>query len=77
MPILKLYYNSYILAIFDYGCMLWGQCSAYNINRLLKLQKRAARINLHADFMTPSKEMFLELAKGGLLSHREFNIIYV
>ena len=61
MPNLKLYYNSYILPIFDYGCMIWGQCSAYNINRLLKLQKRAARIILQADFMTPSKEMFQEL----------------
>ena len=61
MPNLKLYYNSYILPIFDYGCMIWGQCSTYNINRLLKLQKRAARIILRADFMTPSKEMFQEL----------------
>ena len=41
--------------------MIWGQCSAYNINRLLKLHKRAARIILQADFMTPSKEMFQEL----------------
>ena len=40
MPNLKLYYNSYILPIFDYGCMIWDQWSAYNINRLLKLQKK-------------------------------------
>ena len=46
MSSLKQYYNSYILPIFDYGCMLWGQCTTYNINRLLKLQKRAARILL-------------------------------
>ena len=39
MPNQKLYYNSYILPIFDYGCMIWGQCSAYNINRLLKLPR--------------------------------------
>lgn len=55
------YYNSYILPIFDYGCMIWGQCSITNINRLLKLQKRAARIILRADFMTPSQLMFREL----------------
>ena len=62
MPNLKHYYDSYILPIFDYGCMIWDQCSAYNINSLLKLQKkRAARIILQADFMTPSKEMFQEL----------------
>ena len=35
--------------------------STYNINRVLKLQKRAARIILHADFMTPSRQMFQEL----------------
>ena len=33
----------------------------FTVNRLLKLQKRAARIILQADFMTPSKEMFQEL----------------
>ena len=58
---LKQYYNAYILPIFDYGCMIWGQCSTYNMNRLLKLQKRAARIILQADFMTPSKQMFQKL----------------
>ena len=42
MPNLKLYYNSYILPIFDYGCMILGQFSAYNINRLLKLQKKTS-----------------------------------
>ena len=41
--------------------MILGQCSTYNIKRLLSLQKRAARIILQADFMTPSKEMFQEL----------------
>ena len=61
MPNLKLYCNSYILPIFDFRCMLWGQCSAYNMNRLLKLQKRVARIILQADFMTLSKKMFQEL----------------
>ena len=58
---LKQYYNSYILPIFDYGCMIWGQCSLYNMNRLLKLQKRAARTILQADFMTPYQLMFQEL----------------
>ena len=40
------YYNSYILPIFDFGCLIWGRCSCANILRLLKLQKRAARIIL-------------------------------
>ena len=55
------YYNSYILPIIDYGCMIWGRCSSASTLRLVKLQKRAARIILNADFMTPSRLMFSEL----------------
>ena len=58
---LKLYYNSYILPIFDYGCLIWSRCTDNNTKRLLKLQKRAARIILKADIMTPSETMFKEL----------------
>ena len=58
---LNQYYNSYILPLFDYGCLVWGRCSASNIHRLLKLQKRAARIILQADIMLPSQSLFKEL----------------
>ena len=58
---LKQYYNSYILPIFDYGCMIWSQCTSHNMNRLSKLQNRAARIILQADIMPPSQQMFQEL----------------
>ena len=58
---LNQYYNSYILPIIDFGCMIWGRCSDAHTNRLLKLQKRAARIILQADILTPSKSMFKEL----------------
>ena len=58
---LKQYYNSYILPIFDYGYIIWSQCTSHNKNRLSKLQKRAARIILQADIMTPSQQMFQEL----------------
>ena len=58
---LKQYYNSYILPVFDYGCMIWSRGTSTNIERMLRLQKRAARIILHADILTPSKDMFLEL----------------
>ena len=30
---LNIYYKSYILPIFDYGCMIWGPCSTSNSNR--------------------------------------------
>ena len=61
MESLKLYYNSYILPIFDYGCMIWSRTTVKNINRMLKLQKRAARIILKVDYLTPSGEMFSKL----------------
>lgn len=52
------FYNAYILPLFDYGCITWGSTAVYNIDRLLKLQKRAARIILKADIRTPSAHMF-------------------
>ena len=58
---LKQYYNSYILPIFYYGCMIWSQCTSHNMKRLSKLQKRVARIILQADIMTHSQQMFQEL----------------
>ena len=58
---LKQYYNSYILPILDYGCIVWGQTSSHNHTRLIKLQKRAARLILKADILTPSDELFKEL----------------
>ena len=39
---LKQYYTSYVLPIFDYGCIIWSRCSVANTSILLKLQKRAA-----------------------------------
>ena len=58
---LKLSYNSYILPIFDYECILWSCTSALKTNRLFKLKKRAARIILGVDIITPSGEMFKDL----------------
>ena len=58
---LNQYYNSYILPIFDYACLVWGGCTLSNINRLIRLQQRAARIVLKVDFSTPSQIMFNEL----------------
>ena len=58
---LNLYYKSYILPIFYYGCLIWGCCSTSNANRLIKLQERTARIILNVDIMTPSEQMFFEL----------------
>ena len=58
---LKQYYNSYVLPVFDFGCVVWGNSTNANLTRLVKLQKRAARMILKADFMPPSEQLFNEL----------------
>lgn len=57
----KKFYQGYILPLIDYGSVVWGTTSATNIDRITKLQKRAARIILRADYTTPSAAMFHEL----------------
>ena len=44
--------------LIDYGSITWRGTSLVNLERVLKLQKRAACIILNADFSTPSKDMF-------------------
>ena len=58
---MKLYYNLYILPTMGYGCLIWGRCTKTNTLRILKLQKRAARIILSAGRTTPSQNMRNEL----------------
>ena len=58
---LKQYYNLYVLPVFDFGCVVWGNTTKANLTRLVKLQKRAARMILKADFVTPSEQLFKEL----------------
>ena len=47
--------------MFDFGCVVWGNTTNANLARLVKLQKRVARMILKADFMTPSEQLFQEL----------------
>ena len=58
---LKQHYNSYVLPVFDFGCVVWGNTTNANLTRLVQLQKRAARMRLNADFITPSEQLFKEL----------------
>ena len=55
---LKQYYNSYVLSVLEFECVVWGNTTNANLTRLEKLQKRAARMILKADFMTPSEQLF-------------------
>ena len=57
----KNFFNAYILPHLDYCCTIWGNCGDELQNRVLKFQKRAARIILEKDLSVPSKELFKEL----------------
>ena len=57
----QMFYQGYILPLIDYGSNTWGTTTITNIERLSKLQKRAARIILQVDYTTPSTTMFCEL----------------
>lgn len=69
----KTYYQGYILPLLDYGSNTWGTTYKINIDRLNKLQKRAARIILKADYTTPSTDMFKELDWMSVSSRCNYN----
>ena len=55
------FFNSCIHNLFSYCSSVWGNCSSYLWSRLLRLQKRAARLLLDADFTQPSLSLFSKL----------------
>ena len=55
------FFNSCIHNLFIYCSSAWGNCSSYLLSRLLRLQKRAARLLLDADFNQPSVSLFSQL----------------
>ena len=61
VDVLKKLYQGYILPLIDYGSITWSGTSDANLERVLKLQKRAARIILQTDYSTTSLKMFAEL----------------
>ena len=69
----KKFYQGYILPLIDYGSVTWGSTSLCNLERLLKLQKRAARIILQADYNTPSVDMFIELGWLSISQQIKYN----
>lgn len=55
------FYNSCIHNYFTYCSAVWGNCSLQLLLRLLRLQKRAARILLDADYSQRSVSLFSKL----------------
>ena len=56
-----LFYTSCIHSQLAYCSTVWGSCSKDSLLRLLRCQKRAARILLNADFSVPSVSLFSRL----------------
>ena len=56
-----LFYNAYIMPVFDYCCLVWGIASQKDINKISSLQKRIIKIILNKSKFTPSVELFQEL----------------
>jgi len=56
-----LFYNSYILPHLDFCCIIWGNFCSILEDKLVKFQKRAARVILDCDCYTPSSELFNDL----------------
>ena len=50
-------YNSIVKPHFRYCCSMWGCAGTTEINRLQKLQNRAARIVTNSSFDTPSNQL--------------------
>jgi hypothetical protein len=57
----KLYYNAMIKPLVLYGSCVWSSTSSDNIDRIYKLQKRAARVILDADTTVRSASLFSKL----------------
>ena len=57
----KLFYNAYILPHLDYCCVIWGNCNCLLTERIIRFQKRAARLILDKDLTAPSVHLFREL----------------
>ena len=57
----KLFFNYYIKPHLSYCSSIWGQTSKENHNRIIELQKQAARLILNRDYTNPSAELFNEL----------------
>ena len=71
--ILKKFYQGNILPLIDYGSLTLGSTSLCNLERLSKLQRRAACIILQAVYNTPSQDMFRELEWLSICERLKYN----
>ena len=55
-------FDYYVKPLIEYCSSVWGICSKKNQTKIIKIQKKAARLILEAPpLITPSKQMFQQL----------------
>ena len=52
------YYDYYVKPLIEYRTSVWGICSKENQTKIIKIQKKAARLLLEAPPLTSRKKMF-------------------
>ena len=57
----RLFYNAYIMPIFDYCCTVWCHGTATSLKKIMKIQGRAGRIILNKTFQTRTMDILREL----------------
>ena len=67
------YRLKYCLPLINYGSITLGSTSKANVERLTKLQKRAAKIILKTNIITPSFHMFRELKWSSIDDRVKYN----
>ena len=55
------YYNAVIRPVMSFSNVIWSECDKDLLNRILRLQKRAARVILFADRLVSSVSLFNKL----------------
>ena len=68
-----LFYNAIIRPVMSYADVIWPSCDKGSLYRVLKLQRRAARIILYADRLAHFVTLFYKL---GWISFSEQCIIH-
>ena len=57
------YYNAVIRPVMSYAGVIWSSCNKEQLYRVLKLQKRAARVILYADRQASAVALFNKLSR--------------
>ena len=58
LPLRKLLYNALIKSILEYCCSVWGNTTNDNSVKLLRIQKRCARLILYTNVYASSVNVF-------------------